>query len=439
MIPDALQYDGYYGWYRIHSSIFKTLQSLQVDEEGEPLTASSAPPESGELLYVARVTTANARAVAHCSQGSLYPESCSSYSGHPASAPTRDTGAAFSGTKSSGRVLSDRPVSRTTRAEETHKAAFTPPQQTHPTLIEECDEPSVDHKADHLPHKSLNRSWTLDEESDEPLVKPESDSLAVIPQTNRLSPKPLTLSLDVIARSNHARFFSEVRKDETLNLSFCEKDPPEPSAVPTPVFHRGAPLQVPSRPLCSCACGCRKRPSRRIDCRICHCQEEPGCCQDETHKDLCHWCAPYVPSNPPREDLSVSQLLPNGPGACDIAIALQCNTTHKPFHDQYCGVLPYTTSAGSISQGSYGWYLIHSSVFKTLHSVQVNEDGGPPCAEGNNGWRFIHDSVFNALSISQGVEDGESLTDAGHLEHAIAQDVRPATGDKMTSEAHDGC
>ena len=402
MTPDALQYDGYYGWYRIHSSIFKTLQSLQVDEEGEPLTASSAPPESGELLYVARVTTANERAVAHCSQGSLYPESCSSYSGHPASAPTRDTGAAFSGTKSSGRVLSDRPVSRTTRAEETHKAAFTPPQQTHPTLIEECDEPSVDRRADHLSHESPNHSWTLDEKSDEPLVKTESDSLAVIPQTSRLSPKTLTLGSDVIARSNHAGFYHF--RCSKPNLSFCEKEPPEPSAVPTPVFHSVAPLQVPARPLCNCVCGCRRRPRSRIECRICHCHVGPGCCQGQTHKDLCHWCEPYVPSNPPHED----------------------------------GFVPNTPSAGSISQGSYGWHPIHSSVLKTLHSPQGNEDGGPPCAEGNNGWRLIHDSVFNALSISQGVEDGESLTDAGHLEQAVVQDVRPAT-ENMMSEAFDGC
>ncbi len=41
MTPDALQYDGYYGWYRIHSSVFKTLQQLQVDEDGEPLTAEA--------------------------------------------------------------------------------------------------------------------------------------------------------------------------------------------------------------------------------------------------------------------------------------------------------------------------------------------------------------------------------------------------------------
>jgi hypothetical protein len=30
---------GYYGWYRIHNSVFETLQDLQVDEDGEPLTA----------------------------------------------------------------------------------------------------------------------------------------------------------------------------------------------------------------------------------------------------------------------------------------------------------------------------------------------------------------------------------------------------------------
>ena len=49
MTPDALQYDGYYGWYRIHSSIFKTLQSLQVDEEGEPLTAEAMARREKEI------------------------------------------------------------------------------------------------------------------------------------------------------------------------------------------------------------------------------------------------------------------------------------------------------------------------------------------------------------------------------------------------------
>ena len=89
--------------------------------------------------------------------------------------------------------------------------------------------------------------------------------------------------------------------------------------------------------------------------------------------------------------------------------------------------MPLQTNVGSISQGSYGWHSIHSSVFETLQSLQVDEDGGPPCAEGNNGWPYIHDSAFTSLWNSQGVEDGGSLTDADHLEHSAAQDVRPTT------------
>jgi hypothetical protein len=85
------------------------------------------------------------------------------------------------------------------------------------------------------------------------------------------------------------------------------------------------------------------------------------------------------------------------------------------------------TKVGSISQGSYGWHSIHSSVSENLQSLQVDEDGGPPCAEGNNGWPYIHDSAFTSLWNSQGVEDGGSLTDADHLEHSAAQDVRPTT------------
>ena len=39
LFPIARLYaEGFYGWYRIHNSIFKTLQILQVDEDGEPLT-----------------------------------------------------------------------------------------------------------------------------------------------------------------------------------------------------------------------------------------------------------------------------------------------------------------------------------------------------------------------------------------------------------------
>ena len=118
---------------------------------------------------------------------------------------------------------------------------------------------------------------------------------------------------------NHQGFTAEVLndfivarvhgKDDTHNLSFCGKGTPEDPAVPTPLTTE---RQVPWRPLCSCACGCRRRPGRRITCRICKCQVGPGCCQDVTHQDLCHLCAPYVPRNPPREAFSVSQLLHNG-------------------------------------------------------------------------------------------------------------------------------
>ena len=40
---------GYYGWYRIHNSVFKTLQKLQVDEDGEPRTAEEVAKRSQEL------------------------------------------------------------------------------------------------------------------------------------------------------------------------------------------------------------------------------------------------------------------------------------------------------------------------------------------------------------------------------------------------------
>jgi hypothetical protein len=37
---------GYYGWYRIHNSVFKTLHKLQVDEDGEPRTAEEVARRS---------------------------------------------------------------------------------------------------------------------------------------------------------------------------------------------------------------------------------------------------------------------------------------------------------------------------------------------------------------------------------------------------------
>jgi len=44
-----LNTDGYYGWYRIHCSVFRTLQNLQVDEDGEPLTAEATARRELEI------------------------------------------------------------------------------------------------------------------------------------------------------------------------------------------------------------------------------------------------------------------------------------------------------------------------------------------------------------------------------------------------------
>jgi hypothetical protein len=66
-------------------------------------------------------------------------------------------------------------------------------KQPHTTLIEECDEPSVIPKADHLSHSFPNLSSTLDEESDEP---------SVIPKADRLSQKSLIPNSEAIAESN---------------------------------------------------------------------------------------------------------------------------------------------------------------------------------------------------------------------------------------------
>ena len=42
----SLYTPGYYGWYRIHNSVFKTLHKLQVDEDGEPRTAEEVARRS---------------------------------------------------------------------------------------------------------------------------------------------------------------------------------------------------------------------------------------------------------------------------------------------------------------------------------------------------------------------------------------------------------
>ena len=51
--------------------------------------------------------------------------------------------------------------------------------------------------------------------------------------------------------------------------------------------------QWPSRPLCACRCGCRRRPSRRIPCPACGAFVGPGChpvpCWDQ-QRNLCHLC-----------------------------------------------------------------------------------------------------------------------------------------------------
>ena len=51
--------------------------------------------------------------------------------------------------------------------------------------------------------------------------------------------------------------------------------------------------QRPSRPLCACRCGCRKRPSRRIQCPACGALVGPGCsptpCWDP-RSNCCHLC-----------------------------------------------------------------------------------------------------------------------------------------------------
>ena len=46
---------------------------------------------------------------------------------------------------------------------------------------------------------------------------------------------------------------------------------------------------MPSRPLCQCACGCRRRPGRRIICVMCGRGVGPGCCFVRT---CCHVCGP---------------------------------------------------------------------------------------------------------------------------------------------------
>ena len=46
---------------------------------------------------------------------------------------------------------------------------------------------------------------------------------------------------------------------------------------------------MPSRPLCQCACGCRRRPGRRIICAMCGKAVGPGCCFVRT---CCHVCGP---------------------------------------------------------------------------------------------------------------------------------------------------
>ena len=55
-----------------------------------------------------------------------------------------------------------------------------------------------------------------------------------------------------------------------------------------------AAIEVPSRPLCACRCGCRKRPSRRIQCPGCGRLVGPGCapvpCWNQ-QTGACHLCA----------------------------------------------------------------------------------------------------------------------------------------------------
>ena len=55
-----------------------------------------------------------------------------------------------------------------------------------------------------------------------------------------------------------------------------------------------AAIEVPSRPLCACRCGCRKRPGRRIQCPGCGRLVGPGCapvpCWNQ-QTGACHLCA----------------------------------------------------------------------------------------------------------------------------------------------------
>ena len=74
-----------------------------------------------------------------------------------------------------------------------------------------------------------------------------------------------------------------------------------------------AAIEVHSRPFCACQCGCRRRPSRRIQCPGCGHLVGPGCdpepCWNQ-QTGACHVCA----QGNPQENISEAPRAPH-PGA----------------------------------------------------------------------------------------------------------------------------
>ena len=74
-----------------------------------------------------------------------------------------------------------------------------------------------------------------------------------------------------------------------------------------------AAIEVPSRPLCACRCGCRKRPSRRIQCPGCGQLVGPGCAPEpcwNQQTGACHVCT----QGNPQENIGEAARAPH-PGA----------------------------------------------------------------------------------------------------------------------------
>ena len=63
----------------------------------------------------------------------------------------------------------------------------------------------------------------------------------------------------------------------------------EAASSDSPAAAAAGTTEWPARPRCTCNCGCRQKPGRRIICPGCYRYIGPGCCWDFAHQ-MCHVC-----------------------------------------------------------------------------------------------------------------------------------------------------